>query len=143
MKAKEQLSIIQREYEFYRDLSEKLEFRQNDELEGLNQNVVRYHESEKDLKQKLELIEGENKQLEHQNRVLVSDIQKMQRDLKSILAVNEEYQLQAAQFRDREQQYSDLGREYREKLEAVKFERERIALKEEQFLRQIQKNESQ
>jgi hypothetical protein len=50
MKAKEQLSIIQREYEFYRDLSEKLEFRQNDELEGLNQNVVRYHESEKDLK---------------------------------------------------------------------------------------------
>lgn len=47
------------------------------------------------------------------------------------------------QFKERESQYSELGREYREKLEAVKFERERIALKEEQFLRQVQKNESQ
>lgn len=28
-----------------------------------------------------------------------------------------------------------LSKEYREKLEAVKFERERIALKEEQFIR--------
>ena len=45
--------------------------------------------------------------------------------------------MQTQQFKEREAQYSDLGREYREKLEAVKFERERIALKEEQFLRQI------
>jgi hypothetical protein len=59
----------------------------------------------------------------------------MQRDLKSLMAVNEEYQLQAMQFKEKEQQYQELGREYREKLESVKFERERIALKEEQFLR--------
>jgi len=51
--------------------------------------------------------------------------------------------LQAMQFKEKELQYQELGREYREKLEAVKFERERIALKEEQFLRQVQKNESQ
>jgi hypothetical protein len=67
----------------------------------------------------------------------------MQRDLKSIMAVNEEYQMQAAQFKDREIQYNELAREYRDKLESVKFERERIALKEEQFLRQVQKAESQ
>ena len=46
-------------------------------------------------------------------------------------------------MKDREAQYQELGREYREKLEQVKFERERIALKEEQFLRQIQKNETE
>ena len=67
----------------------------------------------------------------------------MQRDLKSIMAVNEEYQMQAAQFKDREIQYNELAREYKDKLESVKFERERIALKEEQFLRQVQKAESQ
>ena len=59
------------------------------------------------------------------------------------MAVNEEYQMQAAQFKDREVQYNELAREYRDKLESVKFERERIALKEEQFLRQVQKAESQ
>jgi hypothetical protein len=36
-----------------------------------------------------------------------------------------------------------LGREYREKLEILKFERERIALKEEQFLSQIHKIETE
>lgn len=46
-------------------------------------------------------------------------------------------------MKEREAQFQDLGREYREKLEQVKFERERIALKEEQFLRQIQKNETE
>lgn len=47
------------------------------------------------------------------------------------MAVNEEYQMQAAQFKDREIQYNELAREYKDKLESVKFERERIALKEE------------
>jgi hypothetical protein len=37
----------------------------------------------------------------------------------------------------------DLGREYREKLEILKFERERIALKEEQFLSQVHKVETE
>lgn len=59
------------------------------------------------------------------------------------MAVNEEYQIQTQQLKDREAQYQELGREYRERLEQVKFERERIALKEEQFLRQIQKNETE
>jgi hypothetical protein len=36
-----------------------------------------------------------------------------------------------------------LGREYREKLEIVKFERERIALKEEQFIRLLHKAETE
>lgn len=37
----------------------------------------------------------------------------------------------------------DLGREYREKLEILKFERERLALKEEQFMRVMHKAESE
>jgi len=39
-------------------------------------------------------------------------------------------------------QFTDLSREYKEKLEIVKFEREKLALKEEQFVRQVQKAES-
>lgn len=100
-------------------------------------------ENEKDYKQKIDILERENSECSHQNRQLTADLQRMQRDLKSIMAVNEEYQMQAAQFKDREIQYNELAREYRDKLESVKFERERIALKEEQFLRQVQKAESQ
>lgn len=58
------------------------------------------------------------------------------------MAINEEFQLQANSFRERELQFTDLSREYKEKLEIVKFEREKLALKEEQFVRQVQKAES-
>jgi hypothetical protein len=58
------------------------------------------------------------------------------------MAINEEYQLQANAFRERELQFTDLSREYKEKLEVVKFEREKLALKEEQFVRQIHKAEA-
>jgi hypothetical protein len=57
--------------------------------------------------------------------------QRMQRDLKQIMQINDEFQNQSGAFRDRESQFVELGREYREKLEILKFERERIALKEE------------
>lgn len=59
-KLREQFSLIQREYEFYKELSEKLEFRQTDELQALNIQVRRLVDAEKDYKQKLELLEREN-----------------------------------------------------------------------------------
>jgi len=55
----------------------------------------------------------------------------MQRDMKQIMGINEEYELQADKFREREMHFAQLTKEYREKLEQVKFERERLALKEE------------
>jgi len=91
MKMREQLNLIQREYEFYKDLSEKLEFRQTDELTHLNQNVRTLSEIEKDAKQKIDILETQTTECEHQNRVLIGDLQRMQRDLKSLMAVNEEY----------------------------------------------------
>ncbi len=45
--------------------------------------------------------------------------------------------MQAMSFREREIQFTDLAREYKEKLELLKFEREKLALKEEQFIRQV------
>lgn len=59
-KLREQFNLIQREYEFYKELSEKLEFRQTDELTALNTSVRRLVEAEKDYKQKVELLEREN-----------------------------------------------------------------------------------
>ena len=72
----------------------------------------------------------------------MADLTRQQRELKNLMAINEEFQLQANSFRERELQFTDLSREYKEKLEIVKFEREKLALKEEQFVRQVQKAES-
>ena len=50
--------------------------------------------------------------------------------------------MQANSFKEREAQFTELGREYKEKLELIKFEREKLALKEEQFVRQVHKAET-
>ena len=72
----------------------------------------------------------------------MGDMSRQQRELKQIMAINEEYQIQSNSFKERERQFTDLSREYRDKLELIKFEREKLALKEEQFVRQIHKAES-
>lgn len=66
----------------------------------------------------------------------------MQRDIKQIMAINEEYETQADRFREKEIKFNELTVEYREKIEEVKFERERLALKEEQFVRQVRRTEA-
>lgn len=48
-----------------------------------------------------------------------------------MLSVNDEFQMQAGQFKEREIQYNELAREYREKLKQIEFEREKLAIKEE------------
>lgn len=70
-----------------------------------------------------------------QTRSMMADLTRQQRELKQLMAINEEYQLQANAFREREIQFTELSREYKEKLEVIKFEREKLALKEEQFVR--------
>ena len=72
----------------------------------------------------------------------MTDLARQQRDLKQIMSINEEYQIQSNAFREREIQFTELSREYKDKLEIVKFEREKLALKEEQFVRQVHKAES-
>ena len=70
-----------------------------------------------------------------QTRSMMADLTRQQRELKQLMAINEEYQLQANAFREREIQFTELSREYKETLEVIKFEREKLALKEEQFVR--------
>jgi len=57
---KESYNLIRREYEFYKELSEKLEFRQTDEITVLNNSVRKMVENEKDYKQKIDVLEQEN-----------------------------------------------------------------------------------
>lgn len=74
MKTQEQLSIISKQYHFYKDICDDLQHRQSDELETLNKDVRQMTESEKDLKFKNGQLDSENKELSQQNRVLVCDL---------------------------------------------------------------------
>lgn len=49
--------------------------------------------------------------------------------------------MQTSELQRRENQYAEAQRDYRERVELLKVEQERIALKEQQFLRQVHKLE--
>ena len=59
-KARDQLILITREYDFYKSLSEKLEFRQTDELAEMGGELRQMNENEKDYKIQVELLQKEN-----------------------------------------------------------------------------------
>jgi len=140
---RDQLSVFQREYSFYKDHAERLEARGTTELDQLQTALRDHQELEKDLKMRVGELEHENAALENQNRMQIVEMQALKRDMKQIMAINEQFQMQAQQFKEREAQYGELAKEYKDKLEQVKFEREKLAIKEEQFLRQVHKLEAQ
>lgn len=53
-KMREQVSLFQKEYSFYKNLAEKLETRQGDSLETLNAQLREITEREKDQKLRLD-----------------------------------------------------------------------------------------
>lgn len=59
-KLREEMKRMKNDLTFYKDQSEKLEYRQTDELDILNNSVKKMAENEKDLKQKLEIYHREN-----------------------------------------------------------------------------------
>ena len=69
-------------------------------------------------------------------------MQRLDRDLRQLLSVNDAFQLQTAELQRREASYMEATRDFRERGEQLKLEQERIAMKEQQFLRQVQKLEA-
>lgn len=57
---REQLALFQKEYSFYKNLSEKLELKQGETLENLNINLRDLTEREKDQRMRIEDLEREN-----------------------------------------------------------------------------------
>ena len=89
---REQLQVFQKEYTFYKQLAEKLELQQGDDKETLFHQFRELAEKDKDTRIKLEEFEHENGQLLTQNRQLMADLARQQRDIKQIMAINDEYQ---------------------------------------------------
>ncbi len=139
---REQLAVFKREYGFYKQESEMLAVRLREETEDMSIRIRSQNDTQNDLKIKLSEAERENHEINEYNRRLQVELNSINRNMKQLIATNDQYQLQAQQFRDRELQYNELSREYRDKLEQLKVEREKLATKEEQFLKQIHKLET-
>lgn len=68
IKMREQLQTFQKEYMFYKQLSERVEFKQHDEMEVLLTQIKLMSEREKDYKIRVDDLERENSDLSMQCR---------------------------------------------------------------------------
>jgi chromosome segregation ATPase len=100
-------------------------------------------EKDKDSQIRIQELEAINNELTSNHREAIIEVQRLDRDLRQLLQVNDAFQLQTAELQRRENQFHEAARDYREKQEQLKVEQERIAMKEQQFLRQIHKIESE
>lgn len=71
---------------------------------------------------KIQEMEQINTELLSQNREAVLEVQRLDRDLRQLLQVNEAFQIQTSEMSRKEQQYQEAAREYRERSEMLKIE---------------------
>ena len=90
--------LFHKEYNFYKDMAQKLDLKQSDDMESLTFALKEAEEKIKDQGARMVDLERENLQLVTQNRHLMGDLSRQQKDIKQIMAINDEYQMQAMAF---------------------------------------------
>lgn len=94
--------LFHREYNFYKDMAQKLDLKQSEDLDAMNFGLREADERIKDQSARMADLERDNLQLVTQNRHLMADLTRQQKDIKQIMQINDEYQVQAMGFRERE-----------------------------------------
>jgi hypothetical protein len=85
--------LFHKEYNFYKDMAQKLDLRQSEDLDSLNFALREADEKIKDQGARIADLERENLSLVTQNRHLMADLTRQQKDIKQIMQINDEYQL--------------------------------------------------
>lgn len=85
--------LFHKEYNFYKDMAQKLDLRQSEDLDSLNFALREADEKIKDQGARIADLERENLSLVTQNRHLMADLTRQQKDIKQIMQINDEYRL--------------------------------------------------
>ena len=98
---------------------------------------------EKDCKQRNTWLEKELSDLKDEKRNVNSELDTITAENDHLISLLEEHESRLAQYEQREKSISQLANESRRRIEDANLERDRIALKEAQYLRQIERLENQ
>lgn len=135
-------ALMQQEVAYYKDQVDTLNYRISQDKETIDKQVRLGKDKESNCQDMVMRLESELERAKTECRRINKHLKEKSAELNEIIKLNNDYQTQIQELRDKEYNAGDIGRDYKEKLEKLKFEQEKMKMKEENYIRQIQKLES-
>ena len=135
-------SLMQQEVNYYKDQVDKLNYRIAQDKETIDKQVRMNKDKESHCQDTVMRLESDLDQAKTECRRLNKAIKDRNSEFNDIIKINNELQTQIQELREKEGNVNDESRAYKEKFEKLKFEKEKMKMQEDNYIRQIQKLET-
>ena len=139
MKLQNDFRITQQQAQYYRKAYEEMEAKKTEEIEILVQDAHNLSVREKEAANKTLMQERELEEAKEQAFHYKREFESLRTECDNILKVMEDYEQKIVNYQQKEESVSAFVRENKQKVEEAVLERDRVAVKEQQYLKSIEK----
>ncbi|CAI2363006.1 unnamed protein product [Moneuplotes crassus] len=134
-------TLMQQEVAYYKDQVDKQSYKISQDQTSIDKEIRLRKDRESNAQDLVNRLEDELERAKTECKRLHRQVKDKNSELNELVKLNDDYQSQLQEFRNKDFDSSELSREYKEKLEKLKFEQEKMKIKEDNYIRQIQKLE--
>lgn len=136
-----QSKVLNEQLELIQNSHDQLSAKKSQEVEMLTKEISQLSLKEKDTKQKLHWVENELGEVKDQLRSMTTELDTRTQENDHLISLLEDYEQKVATYEQREKSINALSLESKKRIEEANLERDRVHLKEAQYLRQIDRLE--
>ena len=139
MKLQNDVRIIQQQAQYYKKAYEEMEAKKTEEIEILVQDAHNLSIREKEAANKTLMQERELEEAKEQAFHYKREFESLRTECDNILKVMEDYEQKIVNYQQKEESSSAIVRESKQKVEEAFLERDRVSIKEQQYLKTIER----
>ena len=139
MKLQNDVRIIQQQAQYYKKAYEEMEAKKTEEIEILVQDAHNLSIREKEAANKTLMQERELEEAKEQAFHYKREFESLRTECDNILKVMEDYEQKIVNYQQKEESISAIVRESKQKVEEAFLERDRVSIKEQQYLKTIER----
>ena len=133
---------MQQEVAYYKDQVDRLNYRIAQDKEAIDKQVRQTKDKEGNCQDMVARLEAELERAKTECRKINKQLKDKTSEQNESLKLNSELQILIQELKEKERNTNELGQSYKDKLEKLKLDQEKMKMKEENYIRQIQKLES-
>lgn len=122
---------------------DELSDQKSQEVDALSRELSDHDLREREFKGKIELLEKSKFDVEEENRLLKRDNASTKNDCTNMLKIMEDYENEIEMYKKKSKQVEMLTEECKKRIEEAQTEKDRITLKEQQYVGKISKLEEE
>lgn len=131
--------ITQQQAHYYKKAYEEMENKKTEEIEILVQDAHNLSMREKEMSNKTMMQERELEEAKEQAFHYKREFESLRTECDNILKVMEDYEQKIVNFQQKEESVNSLVRESKQKVEEALLERDRVVIKEQQYVKTIER----